>query len=115
MLAADIVAFLHFLWITFIVTGAFLGRRYRWAKVFHIAGLSFAIVVWVFSLHCPLTNLEVWLRQMYDPLSAYSGSFIINYAKKLLHINLSPEIISVMTIAVFLMSVCVYLHKPKHN
>jgi len=115
MLAANIVAFLHFLWIIFIVTGAFLGRRYSWVKLFHIGGLSFAVVAEVFGWYCPLTHLEVWLRQMHDPSFAYSGPFIINYAQKLINIRLSPEIVSVITIAVVLMSVWVYLHKPKRR
>jgi hypothetical protein len=42
---ADIVVFVHFLWIVFLVFGAFLGIRHKIIKTIHILGLAFAIIM----------------------------------------------------------------------
>ncbi|MBI5025356.1 MAG: DUF2784 domain-containing protein [Nitrospirae bacterium] len=113
-IAADIVVAIHFLWILFLIFGALLGRRYIGVKILHIGGLIFAIVMQVFGWYCPLTHIEIWLRQRHDPSLSYTGSFIINYAEKLIYIEISQEIIFVLTILLILGSAWIYLHKPRH-
>jgi hypothetical protein len=110
---ADLIVLLHFLWIIFLIFGAFIGRKYRHIKVLHIAAMGFAVFIQVFGWYCPLTYLEVWLRNMQDPSKSYSGSFIINYVEKLVYIQLSGKIILTATIFIALMSAWIYLHKPK--
>jgi uncharacterized membrane protein len=110
---ADVVVFLHFLWIIFLIFGAFIGRRYKWIKRVHIAGLCFALTIQGFGWYCPLTYLEIWLRKMHDPSTSYSGSFIINYVQKIVYIELPAKVILIMTIFLVLMSAWLYLHKPK--
>ena len=112
---ADIIVLLHFLWILFLIFGAFIGRRYKWIKILHIAGIVFAIVIQIFGWYCPLTYLEIWLRQMHDPSHTYAGSFIINYVHKLVYIEISWKIILIATIFLALMSTFIYLYKPKKN
>jgi len=113
-LAADSVVLIHFLWIIFLIFGAFIGIRYRIVKIFHIAGLGFAVVIQIFGWYCPLTYLEIWLRQRHDPLLRYSGSFIIHYVEKLIYIDLSPGIIFVLTVILVSISTCIYsLRKDK--
>jgi hypothetical protein len=107
-IAADFAVLLHFLWIVFLIFGAFIGRRYRPAKLFHIAGLGFAVIMQLFGWYCPLTHLEVWLRHQHDPSLTYKGSFIIHYAEKIVYIELSRGIIFVLTI--LLISVSAYLY-----
>lgn len=111
-LIADAVVIIHLLWVLFLLFGAFLGRRYKWVKRFHIAGICFALVLQVFHWYCPLTYLEVWLRRMQDPEQAYSGSFIIHYVEKLIYIELRPVVILVMTVLLALMSAGIYLYRP---
>jgi len=48
-LAADFAVLIHFLWIVFLIVGAFIGRRYRSVKVIHISGLFFSIVMQIFG------------------------------------------------------------------
>ncbi|MDI6890432.1 MAG: DUF2784 domain-containing protein [Thermodesulfovibrionales bacterium] len=110
-LAADFVVLIHFLWIVFLTFGAFMGRRYRAVKIFHIAGLGFAITMQIFGWYCPLTHLEIWLRKRHNPSLNYSGSFIIHYVEKLVYIDLSPEIIFVLTLVLISASVYLYLKK----
>ncbi|MEW6214461.1 MAG: DUF2784 domain-containing protein [Nitrospirota bacterium] len=107
-LAADFVVLIHFLWIVFLIFGVFIGKNYRAVKIFHIAGLGFAITMQIFGWYCPLTHLEIWLRQKHDPSLSYSGSFIIHYIEKLIYIELSPWIIFVLTL--FLVSISAYLY-----
>ena len=112
IIAADIVVSLHFLWITFLIIGAFWGRRYKWIKRIHLAGICFAFLMQIIGWYCPLTYLEVWLRRMHDPSQSYAGSFITHYIEKIVYIDLPAEIIFIMTIILALISAWIYLHKP---
>jgi hypothetical protein len=112
LIGADIVVFIHFLWIVFLITGAFWGRRHKWIKRLHITGLLFAFVIQIFGWYCPLTHLEFWLRRMHDPSQSYTGSFIIHYAEKFIYPDIPPGTILVMTIVLALISAWLYLHRP---
>lgn len=110
-LAADFVVIIHFIWILFLIFGAFIGRRYSAVKMFHIAGLGFAVTIQIFGWYCPLTHLEVWLRQRHDSSLSYSGSFIIHYIERLIYIELSPQIIFVLTMLLVVFSLYFYILK----
>lgn len=112
-IAADAVVLLHFLWVLFLIFGAFIGRRYGTVRIIHLSGLSFAVVSQILGWYCPLTHLEVWLRARHDPSLSYSGSFLIHYAEKLVYIELSPGIIFLLTLALSAISLRLYLHKKK--
>jgi hypothetical protein len=109
--AADFVVLIHFLWIVFLIFGVFIGKKYRAVRIFHIAGLGFAVIMQIFGWYCPLTYLEIWLRQRHDSLLAYSGSFIVYYVEKLIYIELAPWIIFVLTL--FLVSISAYIYYSK--
>ncbi|MGQ9510015.1 MAG: DUF2784 family protein, partial [Thermodesulfobacteriota bacterium] len=64
---ADIVVIIHLLWIIFLILGSFWGRQRRWVKIFHLFGLSFALLLQTFGWYCPLTYLEAWLRTKHHP------------------------------------------------
>jgi hypothetical protein len=108
---ADITVLLHFLWILFLTFGCFLGVRYRSAKIVHLAGLVFAVVMQVFGWYCPLTHLEVWFRLKHDPALTYGGSFIVHYLEKLVYLQLSRRSIFVLTI--ILIGFTVWFYKKK--
>ncbi len=112
-MAADLVVLVHFLWILFLICGAFIGRRYRLVKIFHMAGLGFAVIMQIYGWYCPLTHLEMWLRQKHDPSLTYSGSFIIHYIEKVIYIQLSPGIIFVLTLTMVLVSGFVYFRRKE--
>jgi hypothetical protein len=111
--AADCVVLIHFLWIVFLIFGALIGRRYQAVKLFHISGLGLAILLQIFGWYCPLTYLEIWLRKSYEPSLVYSDSFIIYYMEKLVYIDLSREVIFVLTLLVVSVSAYVYLKREK--
>ncbi len=119
---ADITVILHFLWILFLLFGAFLGIRRRGIKIIHISGLVFALVLQVFSWYCPLTYLEVWLRARHDPASAYAGSFIIHYVEKLVYLDISRTLLFAVTLLICALNVWIYgktgtrrTHKKQRN
>ncbi len=109
-IAADFVVILHFLWIVFLIFGVFIGRN-KIIKYLHIGGLGFAIIIQIFGWYCPLTYLEVWLRQRHNPSIKYTGSFIIHYVEKIVYIELSPVIIFVLTLILISMSAYIYLRR----
>jgi uncharacterized membrane protein len=113
MLAADFVVLVHFLWIIFLIFGVFIGRKYRAIKIFHIAGLGFSVVMQILGWYCPLTYLEIWLRQKHAPLLSYSGSFIVYYMEKLIYIKIAPWIIFVLTLILISITAYIYYGKRK--
>jgi len=110
---ADIVVFLHFLWILFLVFGAVWGVRSKNVKIFHLFGLFFAILIQVFEWYCPLTYVEFWLRSKHDPALAYTGSFIIHYVEKTVYLEVSHSLIFIFTIFLCVFNAWYYLRKTK--
>lgn len=106
--AADITVMLHFLWVLFLIFGAFWGSRNRYVKWLHIGGLCLAFFVETCNLFCPLTHLEVWLRSRYAPSSSYTGSFIAHYAESLLYIQLPRLLIVFLTAGLCIMNIFIY-------
>ena len=113
-MAADFVVMIHLAWILFLIFGALIGRYVAWVKRLHIGGLAFSVLLQVFSWYCPLTYLEVWLRDRHDPSLSYTGSFIAYYAERLVYLEVSREVVFVMTGLLIAFSVFLYLfRKPK--
>jgi hypothetical protein len=110
---ADIVVFIHLLWILFLIFGVWGGIRNKKVKVIHISALAFAITIQVFSWYCPLTHLEAWLRAKHDPALSYSGSFIPHYVEKIVYIDLPPSLIFILSIFLAGISLWLYLKKKK--
>lgn len=110
---ADLVVFIHFLWILFLIFGAFWGLKNRTVKIFHFSGLVFAFILQVFDWYCPLTHLEVWLRSKHNPAITYMGSFIIHYVESLVYIELSRNVIIVLTIFLCGINAWFYLRKRR--
>jgi hypothetical protein len=108
---ADIVVIIHFLWILFLIFGAFPGVRNKAVKIFHISGLFFAFVIQKFGWYCPLTHLEVWLRAKHDPSLAYAGSFIIHYLEGLIYIEIPAQLIFSLTLLLIGFNAWFYLRR----
>jgi len=105
---ADIVVLIHFLWIVFLIFGAFPGVRIRAVKIVHLTALAFAFVIQVFGWYCPFTHLEIWLRNRHDPGLSYTGSFIIYYIEKVVYLDVSVNLIFVLTIILVGVNLIIY-------
>lgn len=110
---ADSVVLIHFLWILFLIFGAFWGRKINTVKVIHVSALVFALMLTIFGWYCPLTHLEVWLRARHDPSLSYSGSFIAHYLERLIYIELPRYLIAILTIFLCGFNAWLYLRKKQ--
>jgi len=110
-LLADIVVVVHFLWVVFLIFGAFLGARNRAVRRLHVAGLVFALILNIFGWYCPLTHIENWARSQHDPFLAYTGSFIIHYVEELIYVSLSRSSLLLLTLLLCGFNAWYYLRK----
>ncbi len=112
---ADIVVIVHFLWILFLIFGVLWGIRNSRVRDVHLFGWVFAIILQAFDWYCPLTYLEIWLRERHDPALSYSGSFIPHYLEKIIYTDLSPGLILVASIFLAGISIVVYVKKGRER
>jgi len=110
---ANIVVFLHLLWILFLVFGVLWGIRNKTARVIHISGLAFSIIIQIFDWYCPLTHLEVWLRSRHYSTLSYAGSFIIHYIEQVVYLEISRSLIFVLSILLCGINIWIYLTQMK--
>ena len=92
-LLADVVLTLHVACVAFVVFGLlaiFIGRRRwpwvrkRWLRMAHLAAIVVvALQAWL-GMICPLTTLEMALRQRAGEAS-YTGAFIAHWMQRLLY------------------------------
>jgi hypothetical protein len=108
---ADIVVLVHFLWILFLILGAFIGVHNKVVRIAHVSGLFFALLIQITDWYCPLTDLEAWLRSRQAQSLAYKGSFIIHYVEKLVYVDISRSAIVILTILLCLFNGWLYLRK----
>ena len=83
-LLADLVVFVHFLFVLFSVLGALLVIRWRKIMWLHLPAACWAAAIEFSGKICPLTPLENWLR-IRGGGAAYSGDFIGQYLLWLLY------------------------------
>ncbi|MCK6472531.1 MAG: DUF2784 family protein [Planctomycetes bacterium] len=114
-LLANATAVLHGLIVAYIAGGflfllAGLWRKWRAARnfVFRYTHLWFCLVVMVFecaNLHCPLTDLEDWLRGHGTETEA---GFIQRYITEPIHVDMQPRELGWLMLAVLLGTVLLY-------
>lgn len=117
-LLADITVLTHFLWIIFLIFGALWGAsNKKWNKpirVIHISALVFAFIINSLGLYCPLTYLEQWAR-LKAGSSSYTGSFITYYLEKLIYLNVSPNILFLLTFILCSFNIYLYIKWYKQS
>jgi len=98
-LLADVVLAIHFALVLFVVGGfAFVVVgglrgwplvRAPWFRLAHLAAIAVIVAqAWLGAL-CPLTSLEMWLREQASQ-GTYSQSFIEHWLQRLLYYDLPP-------------------------
>ena len=81
---ADFVVLAHVAFILFAVLGGFLVLKWRWVAWLHIPAAVWAVVVQVSNWYCPLTPLEIRLRELGGAMS-YHTSFVEHYVLPVLY------------------------------
>ncbi len=119
---ADFTVFVHFLYIVFLLGGLLLIllglwrgwsiSRNFWFRSLHLAAFLLVIGFELAGYLCPLTYLEIWLRQMQDPSSAYFGSFIAHYIEELIYVEIPLSIIMIPTAGIALLTLFLFLLAP---
>jgi hypothetical protein len=78
-LLTDTIVIVHFAFLTFVVGGGFLVRRYRWLIVPHLLALAWGIYVEAMpGMLCPLTPLENHFARLAGA-EGYEGGYIEHY------------------------------------
>jgi hypothetical protein len=96
---ADLVLITHVGFVAFVVTGLLAilcggcaGWRWirnPWFRAAHLAGIGLVVVQAWLGLICPLTTLEMYLRERAGD-STYGGTFIAHWLQKLLYYEAPP-------------------------
>ena len=83
---ADVIVFLHFAFVVFVVLGALLVLRWPRLAWVHIPAVLWGALVEFTGWICPLTPLENRLRRASGE-TAYQGDFIAHYILPVLYPN----------------------------
>lgn len=106
---ADAVMLLHFAFVAFAVVGAVLVLRWRRLLWWQVAAAAWAAIVELMQWPCPLTPLEIWLRQQAGQ-SGYSESFVEHYLTVLLYpAGLTAQVQVVLGVGVVLINAAIYV------
>lgn len=88
-IASDLVIFLHFLWIAFLILGfpviLYLNLP-KW-RIFHLLALIAMIIMQITHTICPLTYVEVYLKSRGTSGDVYPGQFLIEAIEMLIYID----------------------------
>ena len=94
LLAADTVLLLHLLFVVFVVAGLVLiliGRLLSWAwvrnwwfRVVHLAAIGVVVLQSWLGVICPLTKLEMALRERAGD-TTYAGGFVSHWLETILY------------------------------
>lgn len=83
-LAADAVVVLHLAFVVFVVAGGLLVFRWRWTAILHLPAVTWAVLLEFYGWLCPLTPLELTLREAGGE-TGYQGGFIEHYLLPILY------------------------------
>ena len=109
LLAADIMLFVHVLFVAFVVFGLpliFLGKLFSWSwvrnpwfRIMHVAAIGVVVLQSWLGVLCPLTVWENAFRARAGD-TVYSGTFISHWMQKILYYN-AQQWVFVVTYTIF--------------
>ena len=108
-LAANLLVIFHFLFILFVIFGAFflfLSKKIVWI---HVPAIFYALYIELTHAICPLTYLENWFLKKAN-LTVYSSSFIKYYLMPIIYPqNLTVDIQFYLATFLILINIATYL------
>jgi hypothetical protein len=81
---ADLLVLCHLAFAAFVIFGGFLAWKWRWAPIVHLPALAWGFWVETSGQICPLTPLEIHLRQLAGE-AGYRGGFLNHYVISILY------------------------------
>ena len=84
-LLADAAMLVHFGFLVFVVTGGFLAWRWPWVIWPHLVLALWGFSTIVFSLRCPLTDVEDWARERGGERPLSGTGFIDHYLENVVY------------------------------
>ena len=101
---ADFVLITHVGFVAFVVGGLFLSllggfcrwlwTRNPWFRFSHLAAITLVVMQSWFGIICPLTRLEMALREQASD-TTYSGTFIAHWLQRFLYFEAPPWVFTV--------------------
>lgn len=110
VLAASVLI-LHLLFILWVFFGVLVAYSRPGLRRLHIACLIWGVLIELLPWPCPLTPVENWLesRAGIDP---YHGGFLLHYLDALVYPNISPALLTAVSIAVCAVNLGLYAWRP---
>jgi hypothetical protein len=107
--AADAILVAHFAFVLFVVLGAFLVLRWPRFAWLHLPAVAWAAFVEFSGTICPLTPMEVLLRQQAGE-AGYAGGFIDHYLVSILYPEgLTRDAQTMLGAAVVVINAAIYI------
>ena len=117
-IAANLILFVHFIFILFVVFGALLFFASSKIIFIHIPSLIWGSYIELTNSICPLTYLENWFLNKPN-LTTYSEGFIQNYLVPIVYpVNLTKDLQIYLGITLILINMVIYAftyYKMKKN
>ena len=105
---ADIVVWCHLAFVLFAVLGATLAVRLHWVVWLHLPAVFWAVWIELSGGTCPLTPLEIGLRQRAGQ-GGYRGDFVEHYLMPLLYpVDLTRNIQVLFGLIVLVVNLALY-------
>lgn len=95
------VAGVHFAFVGYVVLGGLVALRWPWTAVLHASAVAWGVVVVAFSIRCPLTSAQDWLRER-GSLADLPGGFIDQYVEGVLYPARFTPLVQVLVAALVL-------------
>ena len=105
---ADLVVIIHLSFVAFVIAGGLLALKWRQFAYIHIPAVGWAVVVEIMGWVCPLTPVEIWLRENAGE-KGYTTGFIEHYILPVLYpAELTRTVQLILGILLLSLNVAIY-------
>jgi len=105
---ADLVVIVHLSFVAFVIAGGLLALKWRRFSYIHVPAVGWGVLVEIMGWVCPLTPVEIWLRENAGA-KGYSTGFIEHYILPVLYpAQLTPTLQWVLGILLLIVNAVIY-------
>jgi hypothetical protein len=111
----NLVVFIHFAFVLFVVLGGLLVLRWPWVAYIHLPAAVWGVTIELAGWICPLTPLEKRLREAAGR-TAYEGGFVEHYILPILYpAGLTRGVQLVLGMLVLAVNLAIYMRVLSHR